>query len=334
MECGKKIYYDADANLDLIKSKKIAVIGYGSQGRAQALNMRDSGLDVVIGLRKNGKSWAIAKKDGFEVYEIEEATRMADIVHLLVTDTVMPKVYREKIEPNLKRGQTLGFSHSFNVHFNQVVPPSFVDVILVAPKSPGPMMREQFEKGSGVPGLIAVYQNVSGNAREVALAMAKAIGLTRIGVLETTFKDEAESDIIGEQCMLVGGLIGLIKTSFEVLVEAGYDAHEAYFEVLNEAKLIMDLIYRSGFTGMLKAVSDTAKYGGLIRHSEIIDEHVKNKMRQVVKDVQSGKFAKDWLNEIQLNFPSMKVLMEQLASHPIEIVGKKIRKMAGIEKDV
>lgn len=329
-----KIYWDEDAKLDILRSKKIAVIGYGSQGKAQALNMRDSGLDIIIGLRRDGKSWKVAEKDGFEVYEIEEATRVADIVHLLITDTVMPKIYRDKIQPHLKSGQVLGFSHAFNVHFNQVVPPEYVDVILVAPKSPGPMLREQYEKGSGVPGLIAVYQDVSGSAKDVALAMAKAIGLTRIGVIETTFKNEAESDIIGEQCVLVGGLIGLIKTGFEVLVEAGYDEHEAYFEVLNEAKLIMDLIYRSGFTGMLNAVSDTAKYGGLIRHSEIIDEHVKDKMRAVVKDVQSGKFAKDWLNEIQLNFPSMKVLMEQISSHPIEKVGKKLRKMAGIEKDV
>ncbi|MBO8183812.1 MAG: ketol-acid reductoisomerase [Archaeoglobus sp.] len=327
-----KIYYDTDAQLDILKSKTIGVIGYGSQGRAQALNMRDSGLNVIVGLRKDGKSWSKAEKDGFRVYEIEEVVKESDVVHLLITDTIMPKVYKDRIRPYLKNEQILGFSHAFNVHFNQIIPPEYVDVLLVAPKAPGPMLREQYERGSGVPGLIAVYQDFSGSTKDVALAMAKAIGLTRIGVLETTFKKEAESDIIGEQCVLVGGLIGLIKAGFEVLVESGYDENEAYFEVLNEAKLIMDLIYQSGFTGMLNAVSDTAKYGGLIKHSEIIDEHVKNKMREVVKEVQSGKFAKDWLIEIQSNFPSLKVLMEQISSHQIEIVGRRIRKLAGIEK--
>jgi ketol-acid reductoisomerase len=327
-----RIYYDNDAKIDILKSKTVGVIGYGSQGRAQALNMRDSGLDVIIGLRKDGKSWDNAERDNFRVYEIEEAVKVSDIVHLLITDTIMPVVYKNRIQPYLKNNQVLSFSHAFNVHFNQIIPPDYVDVLLVAPKAPGPMLREQYKKGSGVPGLIAVYQDFSGSSKDMALAMAKAIGLTRIGVLETTFKKEAESDIIGEQCVLVGGLIGLIKTGFEVLVESGYDENEAYFEVLNEAKLIMDLIYQSGFTGMLNAVSDTAKYGGLIKYSEIIDEHVKNKMRRVVKEVQSGKFAKDWLIEIQSNFPSMKVLMEQISSHQIEIVGRRIRKLAGIEK--
>ena len=309
-----KIYFDEDSSLDPLRGKIMAVIGYGSQGHAQAQNMRDSGLKVIIGARPEGSSWRRAKNDGFEVYPIHEAAERADVIFMLIPDMVQPEVYKEKIEPHLSEGKTLDFAHGFNIHFRQIVPPENVDVIMVAPKSPGLRLRETYLEGFGVPALIAVYQDWSGNAKEKALAVAKALGCTRAGVIETTFKDETESDLIGEQTVLVGGLIELIKKGFEVLVESGYPPELAYFEACNEAKLIMDLIYERGIAGMLRAVSDTAKYGGLTVGPRVIDDHVKENMRKAVEYVQSGGFAEEWIEE-----------------HQIEKIGRFIRRTSGIE---
>lgn len=326
-----KVYHEADANLQILKGKTIAVIGYGNQGHAQAQNMRDSGLKVIIGNIPDD-SWCRAEADGFEVYPISEAAKKGDIIQILIPDPAQPTVYKEQIKPYLRRGKILGFAHGFNIHFKQIVPPPYVDVIMVAPKSPGVRLRELYRDGFGVPALIAVHQNYSGKGRQIALAMAKAIGSTRAGVLETTFKDETESDLIGEQTVLVGGLMELIKTGFEVLVENGYPPELAYFEACNEAKLIMDLIYERGITGMLKAVSDTAKYGGLTIGPKVIDDRVKMTMRKITKNVQSGKFAKDWIKENKKGRPVLNKLMRQIEKHQIEKVGRFIRKTAGIEK--
>lgn len=332
MEEMKKVYYDKDVSLKPLKGKNVAIIGYGSQGRNQALNMRDSGVSVIIGLRPSGSSWKRAVDEGFEVYSISEASQKADIVHMLIPDLEQPAVFRSEIAPHMEKGKVLGFSHGLNIHFKQIIPPPNIDVVMVAPKSPGLRLRETFLEGFGVPALVAVYQNYSGHAMEIALAMAKSIGCTRAGVLETTFKEETESDLIGEQTVLVGGLIELIKKGFEVLVEAGYQPELAYFEACNEAKLIMDLIYQSGFTGMLKAVSDTAKYGGLTVGPKVIDEHVKENMRKAVRAVQNGEFAKEWLDNSGKARETLDVLMKEISEHQIEKVGKFIRKTAGIEK--
>jgi len=327
-----KVYYDADVSLDPLKNKTIAVIGYGSQGHAQAQNMRDSGLNVILGLRPEGKSWNRAKKDCFEVYQVSEAAEKGDIVHMLIPDLEQSAVYRDHVEPHMTSGKALGFAHGFNIHFKQIVPPRHVDVVMVAPKSPGFKVRDMYLNGFGVPALIAVYQDYSGQAKEVALAMARSLGCTKAGVLETTFKEETESDLVGEQTVLIGGLIELIKKGFEVLVEAGYQPELAYFEACNEAKLIMDLIYQGGFTGMLKAVSKTANYGGLVVGPKVIDEHVKQNMRKAVRDVQSGKFAKEWIKERETGEKKLTALIKKLEEHQIERVGRFIRKTAGIEK--
>jgi len=326
------VYYDVDVSLDSIKNKTVAVMGYGNQGKAQALNMRDSGLKVILGLRPSGESWRRAKEEGFQVYEISEAAKKADIIHVLTPDMTQAEIYSKDIAPHMKRGKTLSFSHGFNIHFKLIVPPKTVDVIMVAPKSPGLRLRETYESGFGVPSLIAIEQDASGKAKETALAIAKGIGSTRAGVLETTFKEETESDLIGEQTVLVGGLMELVKNGFEVLVEAGYSPELAYFEACNEAKLIMDLIYTSGITGMLKAVSDTAKYGGLTVGPKVIDSHVKENMRKVVEFVQSGRFAKEWIAESKAGAPKLKTLMNGMNNHQIEQVGRFIRKTAGLEK--
>ncbi|MBS7615457.1 ketol-acid reductoisomerase [Candidatus Bathyarchaeota archaeon] len=327
-----KVYFEKDASLTPLKNKTIAVIGYGSQGHAQAQNMRDSGLNVIVGLRKGGESWKRAQKDGFQIYEISEAAEKADVIFVLVPDMAQPDIYAKSIAPHLREGKTLDFAHGFNIHFKQIVPPKNVDVIMVAPKSPGIRLRETYQAGFGVPALVAVYQNPSGKAMETALAVAKALGCTRAGVIETTFKDETESDLIGEQTVLVGGLIELIKNGFEVLVENGYPAELAYFEACNEAKLIMDLIYQKGIIGMLRAVSDTAKYGGLTVGPKVIDKHVKENMQKAVKTVQNGSFAKEWVEEHRSGEKMLKALMEEIEEHPLEQVGKIIRKTSGIEK--
>jgi len=327
-----KVYYDADVNLDPLKNKTVAVIGYGSQGHAQAQNMRGSGLNVILGLRPEGESWKRARKDSFEVYPVSEAATKGDVIHMLIPDLEQPAVYRKNVKPHMTHGKILGFAHGFNIHFKQIIPPPHVDVVMVAPKSPGFKLRDIYLNGFGVPALIAVYQNYSGQAKEVALAMAKSLGCTKAGVLETTFKEETESDLVGEQTVLIGGLIELIKKGFEVLVEAGYQPELAYFEACNEAKLIMDLIYQGGFTGMLKAVSKTANYGGLVVGPKVIDEHVKENMRKAVREVQSGKFAKEWIKERETGEKKLKALTKKLEEHQIERVGRFIRKTAGIEK--
>jgi ketol-acid reductoisomerase len=327
-----KIYYDKDVEPSILKGKTIAVIGYGSQGHAQANCMKDSGLRVIIGLRPEGKSWAKAKSDGFEVFSITEAVTKGDIIHILTPDTTQASIFRDQIAPNLKSGKTLGFSHGFNIHFKTIVPPSNVDVIMVAPKGPGPSVRELYLNNFGVPSLIAVQQDYTGHAMQTALAMAKALGSTKAGVIETTFKDETESDLIGEQVVLVGGLIELIRNGFEVLVELGYPPELAYFEACNETKLIVDQIYQSGISGMLMAVSDTAKYGGMTVGPKIIDAHVRQNMERAAKRVQNGEFAKEWLREDMNKRPVFNALLNQWRESQLEKVGALIRSMSGVGK--
>jgi len=322
-----RVYTDSDASLEPLKNKTIAVIGYGIQGRAQAMNLRDSGLRVVVGLRKGGKSWDLAVAEGFEVYEVEEAVKRADVVLVLIPDMEQPKVWERQIGPFLKEGAVVDFAHGFNIHYGLIKPPRHVDVVMVAPKAPGKAVREEFLAGRGVPALVAVHQDYSGSALKYALALAKGIGATRAGVIETTFAEETETDLIGEQTVLVGGLMELIKRGFEVLVEMGYQPEVAYFEVLNEAKLIMDLIWQRGIYGMLNGVSDTAKYGGLTVGPKVIDEDVKDKMRQAALRVKSGEFAKEWVEEYSKGAPTLKRLMEAVKNHPIEQVGTQMRKL-------
>ncbi len=322
-----KIFRDEDASLEPLKDKTIAVIGYGSQGRAQALNLRDSGLHVIIGVRKGGKSWERAKSEGFEVYTIDEAVKRADVILMLIPDMVQPEVWKQYVEPNLREGMVVDFAHGFNIHYGLIKPPKYVDVVMVAPKSPGYMVREMFVKGYGVPALVAVHQDYSGKALDYALAIAKGIGCTRAGVILTTFKEETETDLIGEQTVLVGGLMELIKKGFETLVELGYQPEVAYFEVLNEAKLIMDLIWRYGISGMLRNVSETARYGGLTVGPRVIDEHVKENMKKAAQRVISGEFAREWIEEYRRGMPTLKRLLEEVEKHPIEQVGRELRKI-------
>jgi len=326
------IYKDSDADLSALKSKTIAVLGYGSQGRHQALNMKDSGLNVIIGLKKGSNSWKRAEGEGFKVYDIDQASKLADLIIMLIPDVHQPEVYKKEVAPNLTKGKILGFSHGFNIHFGLIKPPKDVDVIMVAPKSPGIREREEYLKGYGVPALVAVYQDCSKKAWKEVLAWAKAIGSTRPGVIETTFKEEAETDIFGEQCVLVGGLMELIKTGFEVLVESGYQPELAYFEVCNEAKLIMDLIFQGGMEGMLKGVSDTAKYGGLVYGPKVIDEETKAKMFLILDNIVKGNFAKEWMSNPEESNKRLKVLMEESSKHPIEKTGKEVRRLMGQEK--
>ena len=325
-----KVYHDKDIDESALEGKKVAVVGYGSQGRAQALNMRDSGVDVIVGLRP-GRSWERAEADGMEVCEVSEAAERADVVLMLIPDMAQPKVYEERIAPHMEAGKALQFAHGFNIHFGQIVPPKEVDVIMVAPKAPGPEMRIQYEEGFGVPALVAVNQNPSGRAKETALAVAKALGSARAGVIETTFRDETESDLFGEQSVLCGGVDQLIRRGFKILTEAGYPPELAYFEVLNELKLIVDLIYKSGISGMYRAVSDTAKYGGMAIGPSIVDDHVEENMRRALKAVQDGSFAKRWIDEYAAGSTEFRRLVEECESLEIEKVGKKVRQMSGLE---
>lgn len=320
-----KMYYNRDANEQYLNGKKVAVIGYGSQGHAHAQNMRDSGVDVVIGLRK-GKSWEKAEQDGFKVYSVGEATAQADVVMILLPDELQPKVYKEEIEPNLTN-QALMFAHGFNIHFNQIVPPKECDVLLVAPKGPGHLVRRTYQEGAGVPALFAIYQDVSGEAKELALAYAKAIGSLRAGALETTFKEETETDLFGEQAVLCGGLTALVKAGFETLTEAGYQPELAYFECLHELKLIVDLMYEGGLAGMRYSISDTAQWGDFVSGPRVINDQVKQEMKAVLKDIQEGKFAKGWILENQANRPVFNAINEREKEHPIEKVGRELRKM-------
>jgi len=326
-----KIYYDGDADLSVLSGKTIAIIGYGNQGQAQANNLRDSGCRVIIGSIRDA-SYEQAVRDGFEVHSIPEAAERGDIVHMLIPDEYQAEVYRRDIAPHMRRGKVLCFSHGFNIHFRQIVPPPDIDVIMIAPKGPGALVRRMYLQGSGVPGLLAVAQDASGMAKQIALAMAKGVGLTRIGVIETTFREEVETDLFGEQVVLCGGVTELIKAGFETLVEAGYQPEVAYFECLNELKLIVDLIYEHGIEGMWKAVSNTAEYGGRTRGPRLIDARVRETMRRILEDIQSGRFAQEWVEEAKRGIPTLKRMREEGKEHLIEKIGKELRKWAGIEK--
>jgi ketol-acid reductoisomerase len=322
-----KIYYDADASLDYLKDKTVAVLGYGSQGHAQAQNLRDSGCRVVVGLRPGSPSWARAEADGLEVLSVAEAAVRADIIQFLIPDETQPRVYREEVAPHLAAGKALSFSHGFNIHYGQIVPPENVDVFMVAPKSPGHMLRRMYVDGMGVPALLAVHQDYTGNAKNLALAYAKAIGCTRAGALETTFREETETDLFGEQAVLCGGVSELIKAGFDTLVEAGYPPELAYFECLHELKLIVDLINEGGLTWMRYSVSNTAEYGDYMVGKRIINQAVREEMRKVLREVQSGEFAKQWILENQANRPVFNAIARQEREHLIEKVGAELRKM-------
>src|ERR1041385_899723 len=321
------VYYEKHGNPSLIKSKRIAVIGYGSQGHAHALNMRDSGVNVCVATYAGSPSAARAKDDGLPVTTIEQATQSSDVVMILIPDETQKRVYKSSIEPHLRSGQTLMFAHGFNIHFGQVVPPAFVDVTMIAPKSPGHRMRELFVEGVGVPALLAVHQDASGQARQNALAYAWATGNLKAGVIETTFKEETESDLFGEQAVLCGGVSALVKTAFETLVEAGYQPEVAYFECLHELKLIVDLFYVGGLSYMRYSVSDTAEYGDYTRGPRVIDSRTRETMKQILTEIQNGTFAKQWIGENEAGRPNFNKFRQDEAKHPIEAVGKSLREM-------
>jgi len=324
------IYYDDSCDLNVLKGKTVAVIGYGSQGHAQAQNMLDSGLNVIIGLKLDSSSIPGAKEYGFEVLPVKEACAKADIIHILIPDTLQSNVYESEIKPALTKGKALSFSHGFNIHYDLIVPPKDVDVYMVAPKGPGHLVRRVFQSGGGVPCLIAVHQDATGEARKKALAQASAVGGGRAGILETTFRDETETDLFGEQSVLCGGLSALIMAGFETLTEAGYDPDIAYFECLHEVKLITDLIYEGGIAKMRHSISDTAEYGDLTRGPRIIDPSVKQRMKEVLSEIQKdkgAKFAKEWMEETKNGYPNFKKLRDTGLKHPIETVGKKLRGM-------
>lgn len=322
-----KMFYEKDTNLGLLQGKKTAVIGFGSQGHAHALNLHESGVDVIVGLYEGSKSWNKAKEAGLEVTTTSEAAKNADIIIILVPDEKQAKLYREEIEPYLEDGNALVFAHGFNIHFKQIVPPSNVDVFMIAPKGPGHMVRRTYTEGSGVPCLIAVEQDYSGKAKDLALAYANGIGGARAGVLETTFKDETETDLFGEQAVLCGGITALIKAGFETLVEAGYAPENAYFECMHEMKLIVDLMYQGGMAAMRYSISDTAEYGDYVTGSRIITDETKKEMKQVLTEIQNGTFAKKWLLENQVGRPTFNAMRRMEAEHPIEKVGKELREM-------
>ena len=320
------VYYEKDVKLDILKKKKIAVIGYGSQGHAHANNLRESGMNVTIGVRQ-GASWEKAKKAGFTVKTPADAAKGADVVMMLLPDETMAKTYNAEIAPNLKKGAYLAFAHGFNIHFGQIVPEAGINVFMAAPKGPGHLVRSEYEKGSGVPCLIAVHQDPSGDTKKAALAYASAIGGGRAGILETTFREETETDLFGEQVVLCGGLTSLIQAGFETLVEAGYSPEMAYFECLHEVKLIVDLIYEGGISNMRYSISNTAQYGDLTRGPRIVNEDTKDEMRQILDEIQSGEFAREWLLECSVNKPVFNALTRRGEGHPIEEVGKRLREM-------
>ncbi len=322
-----RVYYDSDANLELIQRKRVAVIGYGSQGHAHALNMRDNGVDVVIGLPAGSKSRQKAEAEGLRVLTPAEAAQQADVIMLLIPDQHHREVFERDIRPGLAPGKLLMTAHGFSLHFSQIVPPADVDVAMVAPKSPGHMLRRLFVEGVGVPALWAVYQDATGQAQALTLSYARAIGSTRAGVLQTTFGEETETDLFGEQAILCGGLTSLIKAAFETLVEAGYQPEIAYFECLHEVKLIVDLIYQGGMSYMRYSISDTAEYGDYITGPRLIDEHVRKEMREVLKEIQDGSFASRWIQENQAGRPSFLAMRRLNANHQIEQVGKELRSM-------
>ncbi len=322
-----KIYYQEDCNLSLLEGKTIAVIGYGSQGHAHALNAKESGCHVIIGLYEGSRSWAKAQAQGFEVFTAAEAAKRADIIMILINDEKQAKMYKESIEPNLTAGKMLMFAHGFAIHFGQIVPPKDVDVTMIAPKGPGHTVRSEYQAGKGVPCLVAVEQNATGKALELALAYSLAIGGARAGVLETTFKDETETDLFGEQAVLCGGVCALMQAGFETLVEAGYAPENAYFECIHEMKLIVDLIYQSGFAGMRYSISNTAEFGDYITGPKIITDETRKAMKQILTDIQDGTFAKNWLLENQIGSPHFNAMRKKAAKHPSEVVGEELRKL-------
>ncbi len=328
-----KMYYEQDCNLSLLDGKTIAIIGYGSQGHAHALNLKESGCDVIVGLYHGSKSWEKAEKQGFKVYTAAEAAEKADIIMILINDEKQAKMYKESIEPNLKPGNMLMFAHGFAIHFGQIVPPADVDVTMIAPKGPGHTVRSEYQEGKGVPCLVAVEQDATGKAKDLALAYALGIGGARAGVLETTFRTETETDLFGEQAVLCGGVCALMKAGFETLVEAGYDPANAYFECIHEMKLIVDLIYQSGFAGMRYSISNTAEYGDYITGPKIITEETRQAMRDVLHDIQDGTFAKDWLLENQAGSPHFRAMRKLQAEHPSEKIGAELRKLYSWEDD-
>ena len=331
-----KIYYQEDCNPSLLEGKKIAVIGYGSQGHAHALNLKDSGYDVIVGLYEGSKSWKKAEEQGLKVYTAAEAAKQADIIMILINDELQAAMYKKDIEPNLKEGDMLMFAHGFNIHFNQIVPPKFVDVTMIAPKAPGHTVRSEYQAGKGTPMLVAVEQDYTGKALDMALAYGAAIGGARAGILETTFRTETETDLFGEQAVLCGGVVKLMQTGFDVLCEAGYDPRNAYFECIHEMKLIVDLIYQSGFAGMRYSISNTAEYGDYITGPKIITDETRKAMKKILADIQDGSFAKEFLLEMspnagqQVHFRAMRKLA---AENPAEVIGHEIRKMYSWNKE-
>lgn len=322
-----KMYYDQDANLNLLQGKKIAIIGYGSQGHAHAQNLRDSGLSVIVAQRPGSDNYQAAVNDGFKPMSVADAAKEADVIQILLPDQTQASVYKNEIAPYLTPGKVLLFAHGFNIHFFQIIPPKDVDVIMVAPKGPGHLVRRVYTEGGGVPALIAVYQDASGKAKDIALAYAKGIGGTRAGVLETTFKEETETDLFGEQAVLCGGCAELVKAGFDTLVQAGYQPEIAYFECLHELKLIVDLIHEGGIARMRYSISDTAEYGDFMIGKRIINEETRKEMKKVLNEIQTGQFARNWLLENQANRPVFNAMRRIEAEHPIEIVGKKLRDM-------
>jgi len=324
---GTTVYYDADCNLQKLVGKKITVLGYGSQGHAHALNLKENGMDVTIGLRKDSKTWKVAEEAGFVVKETGEAVKDADVVMVLIPDEIQGDTYTNSITPNLKKGAYLGFGHGFNIHFKKIQPREDINVFMVAPKGPGHLVRRTFQEGSGVPCLIAVYQDPSGDTKDIALAWASGIGGGRSGILETTFKQETETDLFGEQAVLCGGITELIKTGFEVLTEAGYDPVNAYFECLHEMKLIVDLIYEGGFGKMRHSISNTAEYGDFLAGPKVITSASKDAMKGILADIQSGKFADEFLADSKAGQPFLKAHREEASKHQIEKVGQELRKL-------
>lgn len=327
-----KMFYDADANLGLLKGKTVAVLGFGSQGHAQAQNLHDSGVNVVVGLRKpfdeaTEKEWNAVIAAGITPMTVAEAAQAGDIIQVLLPDEIQARVYNEEIKPYLKEGNALGFSHGFNIHFGQIVPPPYVDVFMIAPKGPGHLVRREYERGAGVPGLVAVQQDYTGQAKELALAYGCGIGCTRAGVIETTFQEETETDLFGEQCVLCGGVTELIKAGFETLVDAGYQPEIAYFECLHEMKLIVDLMYEGGMSYMRYSISDTAEFGDYIMGPKVIGDEARVAMYEALKDIQEGRFAKNWLLENQVGRPQFNALRRQNREHLIEEVGAELRSM-------
>jgi ketol-acid reductoisomerase len=321
------VYYDESCDIEIIKSKKVAMIGFGSQGHAHAENLRDSGVEVVIGLRKGGSSWSKAEAKGFEVLEVAEATKVADVVMILLPDETQAEIYTNEIAPNLKDGATIAFGHGFNIHYGRIVPAENINVTMIAPKAPGHTVRSEFVKGGGIPDLIAIHQDPSGNTKELALSYASAIGGGRTGIIETTFKDETETDLFGEQAVLCGGVTSLVQAGFETLTEAGYPEEMAYFECLHELKLIVDLMFEGGIADMRYSISNTAEYGDMVSGPRVVGAESKKAMKEVLNDIQNGKFAKDFILEGQTGYPRMTAERRNIEAHPIEQTGKRLREM-------